>query len=99
MWICASTISMPISPSCCSSRLLEVDPLGDRQPLEVAAQAVEPHLGCAQTYPLAAAENPAASGLGAVGGSDPLTDGATAGYPVRGVRPRGSPPPSGGRAR
>src|SRR5580765_4903437 len=75
MWICASTISMSLSPWCGSSRLLEVDSLGHRQPLEIAAQAVEPHLGGPEAHPLAPSENPTASGFGAVSGCDRQTDG------------------------
>src|SRR5262250_773122 len=37
--------------------LLEINPLGDRQPLEMAAEAVEPELDRAQTHPLAAADD------------------------------------------
>ena len=34
---------------------LEVDPFGDRQALEMAAQAVERHLDGAEAYPVASA--------------------------------------------
>src|SRR5687768_12339179 len=40
---------------------LEVDALVHGQALEVAAQAVEPHLGRAETHPFAAADDAAAS--------------------------------------
>src|SRR4030095_12550481 len=75
MWICASTISMSLSPWCCSSRLLEVDSLGHRQRLEIAAQAVEPHLGGPEAHPLAPSENSTAPGFGAVSVRDRQTDG------------------------
>src|SRR5438132_288592 len=42
------------------SRLFEVDPLVHGQPLEIPAQAVEPHLDRAEAHPLAAAQDAAA---------------------------------------
>src|SRR5262245_949221 len=67
------------------SRLLEVDPLVHRQPLELAAQAVEPHLGGAQADPLASAENAASPRLGPARGRDGQADGAAEVDPVRAV--------------
>src|SRR6267142_5158228 len=81
MWTCASTIGMVDT----LSRFLEVDPLVHRESLELAAQAVEPHLGGAQADPLAPAENAATPGLGAVRGRDGQADGATEVDPVRAV--------------
>src|SRR5437879_11937188 len=56
------------------SRLLEVDPLVHRQPLEVAEQAVEPHLARTQAQPLAPARNPTTPGIGDVSGHDRQAD-------------------------
>src|SRR5438093_7499899 len=67
------------------SRLFEVDPLVHRQPLEMAAQAVEPHLAGTQAHPLAPAENAAASGIGALGGRDRPAYGAAEVDPVGAV--------------
>src|SRR5437667_11359170 len=87
MWICASTISMRVPPSCRleASCLLEVDPLVHRQALQVAAQAVEPHLGGAQADPLAPTQDPTAPGFDALGGRDRQTYGPTEVDPVRPV--------------
>src|SRR3989442_7206919 len=87
MWICASTISMRVAPSCRleASCLLEVDPLVHRQALQVTAQAVEPHLGGAQADPLSPTQDPTAPGFDAVGGRDRQTYGPTEVDPVRPV--------------
>src|SRR6267142_6377697 len=89
---CASGVTLSLSPSRLRpdvrpaiSGFLEVDPLGHRQVLEIAAQAIEPHLGGAQPDPLAPPENPTASRLRAVGGGHRETDGATEVDPVRPV--------------
>src|SRR4030095_7179480 len=44
-------------PAAMRSGLLEVDPLVDRQPLQVAAQAVESHLDGTQAHPFAPAQD------------------------------------------
>src|SRR3989442_12855535 len=69
------------------SRLLEVDPLVHRQPLEMAAQAVEPHLAGTQAHPLAPAENATAPGIGPLGGRDRQADGAAEVDPAGAVLP------------
>src|SRR5262245_30961939 len=81
MCTCASTLSMTDT----LSRLLEVDPLVYGQPLELAAQAVEAHLGGAQADPLAPAENTAAPRLGPIRGGDGQADGAAEVDPVGAV--------------
>src|SRR2546425_7567530 len=87
MWICASTISMRVPPSCRleASCLLEVDPLVPRKAWQVTAQAVEPHLGGAQADPLSPTQDPTAPGFDAVGGRDRQTYGPTEVDPVRPV--------------
>src|SRR6266545_4859326 len=67
------------------SGLFEVDPLVHRQPLEMAAQAVEPHLAGTQAHPLAPAENATAPGIGPLGGRDRQVDGTAEVDPVGAV--------------
>src|SRR2546423_6787348 len=52
------------------SRLLEVDALVHGQALQLAPQAIEPHLAGAEPHPLATAEDPAAPGVDALRGGD-----------------------------
>src|ERR1051325_5479480 len=67
---------------CHASRALEIDALGDRQPVEVAAQAIEPQFNRAEPDPLATAENARAARLDIVLGRDCDTDRAAEIYAV-----------------